>query len=128
MKEEIFEDLFKNVVVCGRYPYEKLEEMRCYLNSLVDANEILKSQLKAKEEVIKEARETIETKIQKSFAYDYGLYGVDAASKDRLFTETVIELQLIDEILSKGENKEIEFDVLKALNEDLDDDVEMSNM
>ena len=57
------------------------------------------------QEVIKEARETIKTKLQKSFAYDYGLSGVDATGKDRLFTETVIELQLIDEILSKGENK-----------------------
>ena len=57
------------------------------------------------QEVIKEARETIKTKLEKSFAYDYGLYGVDATSKDRLFTETAIELQLIDKILSKGENK-----------------------
>ena len=61
--------------------------------------------LNEKEEVIKEARETIKTKLQKSFAYDYGLSGVDATGKDRLFTETVIELQLIDKILSKGENK-----------------------
>ena len=75
--------------------YEKLEE----------ENKSLQSQLKAKEEVIKETRETIKTKLQKSFAYDYGLSGVDATGKDRLFTETVIELQLIDEILSKGENK-----------------------
>lgn len=74
-------------------------------DEIVEYIENLQSQLKAKEEVIKEARETIKTKLQKSFAYDYGLSGVDATGKDRLFTETVIELQLIDKILSKGENK-----------------------
>lgn len=82
-----------------------IQEERDYLfNKLSIENKFLQSQLKAKEEVIKEARETIKTKLQKSFAYDYGLSGVDATGKDRLFTETVIELQLIDKILSKGEN------------------------
>ena len=76
-----------------------------FIEKLEQKNKSLQSQLKAKEEVIKEVRETIKTKLQKSFAYDYGLSGVDATGKDRLFTETVIELQLIDKILSKGENK-----------------------
>ena len=83
-------------------------EIESHINSDLNYVKIIKdlqSQLKAKEEVIKEARETIKTKLQKSFAYDYGLSGVDAPSKDRLFTETIIELQLIDKILSKGENK-----------------------
>jgi gas vesicle protein len=65
--------------------------------------ENLQSQLKEIKEAIKEVRETIQTKLEKSFAYDYGLSGVDATSKDRLFTETVIELQLIDKLLSRGD-------------------------
>ena len=87
MKEEIFEDLFKNVVVCGRYPYEKLEEMRCYLNSLVDANEILKSQLKAKEDLLKEICEEVAEYV----ATDGEIF---QTSKENIY-----------EILSKGENK-----------------------
>lgn len=90
----------------------KEEELRQYckdasleISNMQHTIDNLQSQLKAKEEVIKEARETIKTKLQKSFAYDYGLSGADATGKDRLFTETVIELQLIDKILSKGENK-----------------------
>ena len=85
--------------------YNLAYDVKNYLPKLLEENKSLQSQLKEKEEVIKEARETIKTKLQKSFAYDYGLSEVDATSKDRLFTETVIELQLIDEILSKGENK-----------------------
>lgn len=83
----------------------KYASQQILIDKLEEKNKSLQSQLKAKEEVIKEVRETIKTKLRKSFAYDYGLSGVDATGKDRLFTETVIELQLIDEILSKGENK-----------------------
>ena len=89
----------------GKFYYGLDYAITDFMRSLEEENKSLQFQLKAKEEVIKEARETIKTKLQKSFAYDYGLSGVDATGKDRLFTETVIELQLIDEILSKGENK-----------------------
>lgn len=100
MKEKL------NDIVCqSSSDYEIIDNAYDYIEKLEQKNKSLQSQLKAKEEVIKEARETIKTKLQKSFAYDYGLSGVDATGKDRLFTETVIELQLIDEILSKGENK-----------------------
>ncbi len=53
------------------------------------------------EEAIKKAREYIKDKIKRSFRYDYG---IDTSnSSDRLFTETVIELQKIDQILEEGE-------------------------
>ena len=106
MKEEIEE--IENTLKFSK-PYNELGTYNYFncesIEKLLEENKSLQFQLKAKEEVIKEARETIKTKLQKSFAYDYGLSGVDATGKDRLFTETVIELQLIDEILSKGENK-----------------------
>lgn len=85
--------------------------------ALLNYIENLQSQLKAKEEVIKEAREYVEEhRIKNPYHYEYNCFMRNARASDLL------------EILSKGENKEIEFDVLKALNEDLDDDVEMSNM
>ena len=106
MKEEIEE--IENTLKFSK-PYNELGTYNYFncesIEKLLEENKSLQSQLKAKEEVIKEVRETIKTKLQKSFAYDYGLSGVDATGKDRLFTETVIELQLIDKILSKGENK-----------------------
>lgn len=42
--------------------------------------------------LIKSLRQYIDTKIQKSFIYDWGMGG---NYKDRLMTETVVELQLI---------------------------------
>lgn len=45
----------------------------------------------------------IEDKIKKSFEYDYGINSA-RCSKDRLFTETVIELQIIKDML-KGSDK-----------------------
>lgn len=48
-------------------------------------------------ENVKRAKDYIKDKIQKSFKYDYG---IDTSNpSDRLFTETVIELQIIDAIL-----------------------------
>lgn len=45
----------------------------------------------------------IEDKIQKSFKADYGLEPFERT--DRLFTETVFELQKIEQILDKGVDK-----------------------
>lgn len=53
--------------------------------------------MKSAEERIEEARSYIKDKIQKSFKADWGLPGGNAS--DRLFTETVIEMQIIDSIL-----------------------------
>ena len=50
---------------------------------------------------INAAREYIKEKIEKSFLYDYGL-SEDVSSSDRLFMETVTELQIIDYILEHG--------------------------
>lgn len=109
MKEEMETIKLRSGNQLARENYLLLNKSKAQiLNILLNTEEKMKdlqSQLKEKEEVIKEARETIKTKLQKSFAYDYGLSGVDATGKDRLFTETVIELQLIDKILSKGDNK-----------------------
>ena len=87
------------------------------LNEVVDYINNLQSQLKAQEDLIKEARKYVEY-----HTTDHIYNGRDLVYADDLL-----------EILSKGENKEIEFDeiefdILRALNEDLDDDVEMSNM
>lgn len=68
-------------------------------------NQELLEQLKQRDEVIDETIKYIKTKINNSFNYDYGF---DTSNpSDRLFTETVIELQCILEILQKykGDNK-----------------------
>lgn len=53
--------------------------------------------MKSPEERIKNAREYIKSKIERSFRVDWGLPGGDRS--DRLFTETVVEMQIIDSIL-----------------------------
>ncbi len=53
--------------------------------------------MKSAEERIEAARTYIKDKIQKSFKADWGLPGGNTS--DRLFTETVIEMQIIDSIL-----------------------------
>lgn len=66
----------------------------------------LKEQLKQRDIVIDEVMKYIKEKISKSFNYDYGL---DTSNpSDRLFTETLIELQYILKILQKykGDNNE----------------------
>ena len=55
-------------------------------------------------EKIRKAIKYIEDKIQKSFKADYGLEPFERT--DRLFTETVFELQKIEQILEKGESNE----------------------
>ena len=62
--------------------------------------ELLQSQLKAKEEVIKEAREVINKMI--NTGYFDGEFGYFATSNK---SEFGVRAKIIDEILSKGENK-----------------------
>ena len=53
------------------------------------------------EENVKRVQEYIKEKIRKSFNYDYGISG---KASDRLFTETVIEMQIISAMLDGDKN------------------------
>lgn len=97
--------------------YQVIEGTSYYTEEYV---KYLQSQLKAKEE----ENEQLKNNWNKLKKYTYQVIETD----NELYGTWLLDYMKELEILSKGENKEIEFDVLKALNEDLDDDVEMSNM
>lgn len=59
--------------------------------------------MKSSEERIKDVLDYINGKITRSFKADYGLSDVRS---DRLFTETVIELQIIADMLGGNENEQ----------------------
>lgn len=59
--------------------------------------------MKSSEERIKDVLDYINDKITRSFKADYGLSDVRS---DRLFTETVIELQIIADMLGGNENEQ----------------------
>ena len=48
MNKEIYEDLFKNVVINGHYPFEKLNEIKNYIKTLNIKIEHLEQQCKKK--------------------------------------------------------------------------------
>ena len=52
MDKEIYEDLFKNVVINGHYPFEKLNEMKSYIKTLNIKIDDLEQQCKKQKEVI----------------------------------------------------------------------------
>ena len=97
MKEEIIiingEPFYRipNGTSCDYAPIPK--EFKSYFEKLEEENKSLQSQLKAKEEVIKEAREYIKEHIRIDDEYP--------AYMEMLITER----DELDEILSKGENK-----------------------
>ena len=68
------------------------EDCRCF-----DERNILKDYIIYLENKENKILDYIKDKIMKSFKADYGLEG--GKSSDRLFTETVIELQLIEKML-----------------------------
>ena len=73
--------------------YESLQGVKQYIENL-------QSQLKAKEEVIKEAREVISKMINTGYSDGTTLY-FSTSNK----SEFGVRAKIIDEILSKGENK-----------------------
>ena len=55
MNKEMFNELFKDVVVCGRYPLEKLHEMDWYIRSLEDKIKDLKTENQTLEKKLNKA-------------------------------------------------------------------------
>ena len=55
MDKEIYEDLFKNVVINGHYPFEKLNEIKSYIKTLNIKIENLEQQCQKQKEVIDKA-------------------------------------------------------------------------
>ncbi len=60
MDKEIYEDLFKNVVINGHYPFEKLNEMKNYIKTLNIKIDDLEQQVEKQKEVIKKIMYKIE--------------------------------------------------------------------
>ena len=65
MNKEIYEDLFKNVVINGHYPLEKLNEMKSYIKTLNIKIDELEQQCKKQKEVIDKIYELINQHIRK---------------------------------------------------------------
>lgn len=59
MDKKIYEDLFKNVVINGHYPFEKLNEIKNYIKTLNIKINDLEQQCKKQKEVINRAIEYI---------------------------------------------------------------------
>ena len=69
MDKEIYEDLFKNVVINGHYPFEKLSEIKSYIKTLNIKIENLEQQCKKQKEVIDKVIEYLEEPNRDSFDY-----------------------------------------------------------
>lgn len=65
MNKEIYEDLFKNVVINGHYPLEKLNEMKSYIKTLNIKIDELEQKCKKQKEVIDKIYELINQHIRK---------------------------------------------------------------
>ena len=78
---------------------EDLESENKYLLALQKA---LDKQYEELESVLNEVRKYIKDKIKKSFEVDCGISNIRS---DRLMTETVVELQLIEEMVNKALEK-----------------------
>ena len=76
------------------------EEM-LYTDALPIANHIenLLQKNEKLEKSMKDIKQHIKDKVRKSLEYDWGIGG---RSSDRLFTETVVELQLIESMIDKA--------------------------
>ena len=76
MNEEIYKDLFKNVVINGHYPFEKINEMKSYIKTLNIKIENLEQQCKKQKEVIDKAIELIEKEYYSKNTTDINSIGI----------------------------------------------------
>ena len=120
MKEEkIMDKINKNLKIIdsllmenGFYKYiskivnieNGVSELYDNYKELEEENKSLQSQLKAKEEVIKEAREVISKMISIGYIVENGATAIQYIPTGKK-TEFYPRAKIIDEILSKGENK-----------------------
>lgn len=99
MNKEIYEDLFKNVVINGHYPFEKLNEIKNYIKTLNTKIENLEQQCKKQKEVIDKAIEYINGNKDKY----YQDWGQDDGDHDIYLSEYEIK-ELLD-ILKRCQNE-----------------------
>lgn len=72
MSKEMYEELFKDVVICGRYPLEKLDEMKWYITSLTDKITMLEKENKElKEEINKISKKELKVR-DMLYSIEYG--------------------------------------------------------
>lgn len=111
----MYAELTQEISLCQDEDIKKLGEAILELAGKYDY--ILKENEKL-HSIIKEAREYIENDVEVYYVLDTRL--------NKSFDKTKKVKKDLLEILDKaGKENDIEFDVLKALNTDLDDDVEM---
>ena len=94
--DEIDEDIGKLSLRVNQLEYNN--------KKLQEENKSLQFQLKAKEEVIKEAREVINKMIYTGYLVENGATAIQYMPTGKK-TEFYPRAKIIDEILSKGENK-----------------------
>lgn len=98
MNKEIYEDLFKNVVINGHYPFEKLNEIKNYIKTLNTKIENLEQQCKKQKEVIDKAIEYINGNKEKYYQ-DWG--------QDDCSTDTYLDEDEVLKLLKILEDKEV---------------------
>lgn len=94
---------FKNRIINHCRGMDKLDVYEWIAEDELKINN-LQSQLKAKEEVIKEAREVISKMIYTGYLVENGATAIQYMPTGKK-TEFYPRAKIIDEILSKGENK-----------------------
>ncbi len=97
MNEEIYEDLFKNVVINGHYPFEKLNEMKYYIKTLNIKIDDLEQQIKKQQEVINKAIKYINS--NPNVFYDEYLIDVETLKNNEMTDEIVGEIRFISNLL-----------------------------
>ena len=78
----------------------ELEDLESENKHLLELQKDMDKQYEELESVLNEVRKYVKDKIKKSFEVDCG---ISDKRSDRLFTETIVELQLIENILNKGD-------------------------
>lgn len=78
----------------------ELEDLESENKHLLELQKAMDKQYEELESVLNEVRKYVKNKIKKSFEVDCG---ISDKRSDRLFTETIVELQLIENILNKGD-------------------------
>lgn len=78
----------------------QLEDLEKENKHLLELQKDMDKQYEELESVLNEVRKYVKDKIKNSFEVDCG---INDKRSDRLFTETIVELQLIENILDKGD-------------------------
>ena len=89
MNKEMYNELFKDVVICGRYPLEKLDEMKWFIKSLEDKITILErenQQLKKQLEYLRSGEYLNQLKFERNMLEDI-VQNMEVSKEDKEFID-----------------------------------------